>query len=66
MKPDQAGFSPAQLLKEKYGTPVEKEKREKVAKARKSVKSKKNSRGKYEVKYDADGVKHLILRSESY
>jgi len=66
MKPDQTGFSPVQLMKEKFGTPTDKVEREKVAKATKKVKSKKNSKGKYEVKYDVDGIKHLILKSNSY
>ena len=53
-------FSPAQLMTEKYGTPVENTKSKNVAKRVKKGKAK--STGKYIVKYDADGVKHMILR----
>ena len=53
-------FSPAQLMTEKYGTPVENTKSKNVAKRVK--KGIKKSTGKYIVKYDADGVKHMILR----
>jgi len=66
IKPDEEGYSPAQLLKERYGLPVEKEKRDKLVKAMKKVKSKRNPKGKYIVKYDMDGNKHLILKSDSY
>ena len=53
-------FSPAQLMTEKYGTPVENTKSKNVAKRVRKGKAK--STGKYIVKYDADGVKHMILR----
>jgi len=53
---EQERFSPNAIVEQKFGKT---EKNTKAAKATKRAKSK----GKYTIKYDADGVKHMILNS---
>lgn len=51
-------YSMKELIKQKYGENESKKKTVKQARSEKRVKKK----GKYKVVYDADGVKHMILK----